>query len=77
MFKLMGVKAGVSDYFLPLARGKYHGFWLELKRDKAARATDTQRHWLEKMKAQGYQAVLAYGHQDAIRLTKEYLGELK
>ena len=29
--KAQGVKAGVPDIFLPVARGRYHGLWIEMK----------------------------------------------
>lgn len=73
MFKCLGVKAGVSDYILPLPRGRYHGMFLELKRDRTGRLTPEQKIWLEKMRITGYHAVVAYGAEEAIQYFKEYL----
>jgi hypothetical protein len=77
LLKLQGVKAGVSDYFLPLPIGKYHGMWLELKRDKDGIVSDLQNLWLQRMAKLGFKTFIAYGSHHAIQLTKEYLGEQK
>ena len=55
--KRMGVRAGVHDYFLPVARGMYHGLWIELKPDVKGyypSVSDGQREWRTKMRTQGY-----------------------
>lgn len=51
--KAEGVKAGVSDLFLPVARGGFHGLYLEMKRP-GEKANAKQLKWGEKVKAQGY-----------------------
>lgn len=35
-----GVKAGVPDLCLPVARGKYHGLYIELKRTRGGRISE-------------------------------------
>jgi hypothetical protein len=47
-FKRMGVKPGVSDVFLPVAKNGYHGLWIELKTPIEMKPTVTkfQREWL-------------------------------
>lgn len=37
-----GVKAGVPDLCLPVARGQYHGLYIELKRQRGGRTSDHQ-----------------------------------
>ena len=38
-----GVKAGVPDLCLPVARGQYHGLYIELKRQRGGRTSDINR----------------------------------
>jgi hypothetical protein len=71
--KAMGVKAGVSDFFLALPNGEYAGLWLELKRIKGYTLQKNQEEWLELMRGAGYQAVFAYGAEDAIKKVEEYM----
>lgn len=73
--KGQGVKAGVSDLVLAIARGGYHGLYLEFKAtppDHAALA-DSQREWLGKVEQQGYCAVLARGLDEAKAVIREYM----
>lgn len=73
--KGQGVKAGVSDLVVALARGGYHGLYLEFKAtppDHAALA-DSQREWLGKVEQQGYCAVLARGLDEAKAVIREYM----
>lgn len=76
-YKHLGVKSGVSDYFLPhrSACGTYCGMWLELKRKKLYKVSAQQQYWIDKMTSQGYFASLAIGADEAIKITKWYLGQ--
>lgn len=51
-FKAAGVKAGVPDICLPVARGEYHGLYIELKDSRAARYQVSKRSgyavWMSK-----------------------------
>lgn len=71
-FKAMGVKAGVSDMFLPVARGRYHGLYIELKA-KDGRVTCEQRRFLASVEEQGYKGVVAYGGEAAAKVIYSYL----
>lgn len=73
--KGLGVKAGVSDLFLPVARGGYHGLWIEMK-SKNGKASKAQTEWLIKMRDQGYAAALCFGWIPTKSTIKDYL-ELK
>ena len=42
-----GLKKGVPDNFLPVARGGYHGLYIELKRTKGGKLSPEQRQWLD------------------------------
>ncbi len=73
----MGLKAGVSDLFLPVARGSYHGLWIELKRTQGGKVSELQQQWIDKMHRQGYAAKVAYGCDEAWNMLTKYLqGEL-
>jgi hypothetical protein len=69
----MGVKAGVSDLFLPVPRGGFHGLWIEMKRVSGGRASKEQREWLGDMIRQGYAAQICYGWKEASEALKKYL----
>lgn len=71
--KAEGVKAGVPDLCLPVARGGWHGLYIELK-VPGNRPTQNQREWLEQLRGQGYAAVVCYGFDEARRAIEEYLG---
>lgn len=72
-FKEMGVKAGVSDVFLPVARDGHHGLWIELKRLHDGRPTKAQLEWLERMTAEGYVAAVCHGWVQAARMICAYM----
>lgn len=71
--KRMGMRAGVSDFFLPIANKNVHGLWLELKRQKGSSLQPMQVKWLERMREKGYAAEVAYGWQDAKEIIENYL----
>lgn len=76
MLATEGVRAGVPDMFLPVARGGEHGLWLELKRaDHSNHPTPEQGAWLSALRAAGYRAVVCYGAGEAIAALMDYLGE--
>ncbi len=72
-FKRMGVRPGVSDYFLPVAVPGYHGLWFEMKAPKGGRVTAAQVEWLSRMRDQDYRAEVCQGWADAKDLLLEYL----
>lgn len=77
--KNMGVKAGVSDLFLPIPVGELHGLWIEMKAPagettKAGTVSKEQSKWLEMMELSGYGAAVAFGADEAISIIKEYMG---
>lgn len=70
-FKQMGTKAGFPDLFLCVARGGYHGLFIELKTE-TGKLTAFQINWLAKLNGQGYKAVVCYGYEEARQTIKEY-----
>lgn len=71
--KAQGVKSGVPDVFLPVAKKTYHGLYIELKRQKNGHVSDSQEKWIEALNDQGYMAVVCYGCQEAIETILQYL----
>lgn len=71
--KQMGVKAGVSDVFLPVPRKGCHGLWLEMKRRDSGRPTEEQLKWIEEMTGQGYAATVCHGWERAVKVIAEYM----
>lgn len=72
--KLQGVKAGVPDIFLPVAKNYHHGLWIELKVGKN-KTTSTQDKWIKGLREQNYRVEVCYGAEEAIKLIMEYLKE--
>lgn len=54
--KAEGVKPGVPDLFLPVARGGYHGLFIEMKRREGWRISKEQETWIAALKEQGVQS---------------------
>lgn len=71
--KAEGVKAGVPDFHLPVARGEFHGLYVELKRETGGRLAPEQRVWLDLLTEQKYRAVVAKGWEQAWNVVREYL----
>lgn len=71
--KAEGLKKGVPDICLPVARGGNHGLYIELKRVENSRVTQEQLEWIEALMAQGYVAAVCRGCDEAIRLITDYL----
>lgn len=70
--KKMGVRAGFPDLFLPVAKGQYHGLFMELK-IKPNIPSLIQKQWLAKLEFQGYRCMVCYGWEEAKRLIENYL----
>lgn len=71
-FKAAGVCPGIPDLFLPVARGGYHGLWIEMKA-KDGRVSPAQRDMMGRLSAQGYRCVVCFGADEAIAQITEYL----
>lgn len=70
--KRQGVKAGVSDIFIPCPKGRYHGLYIEMK-VKPNKPTQKQKDFLTDMAGSGYATAVCYGADEAIRVTQKYL----
>ena len=71
--KRQGVRAGVPDLCVPIARGGYHGLYIEMKRADGGRMTREQQEWVGLLKSEGYCAECCHGAGEAIALLDWYL----
>lgn len=71
--KEQGVKPGVPDICLPVARGPYHALYIELKRQKGGRVSEDQRAWLGALTRAGNRAVVCRGWDEARKEIEDYL----
>jgi len=67
-----GLRAGISDIFLPLPTDKYHGLFLEMKVGHN-KLTDLQKEFQNYATQQGYCCKVAYSADEAIKIIDEYL----
>lgn len=72
--QLEGVKSGVPDLCLPVARSGYYGLYMELKAADG-RLSANQHRWLSNLTAQGYAAVVAYSFDQAREFLVNYLSD--
>lgn len=72
ILKAAGMKKGVPDIVLPVARQGYHGLYIELKFGDG-KPTKEQKVFLEKLQEEGYRAAVAYGFEEAREIIRHYL----
>lgn len=70
--KQAGLKPGVPDIVLPVARGGYISLYIELKYGKN-KATENQKKWLSGLKQRGHLTAVCYGWEQAKDLIENYL----
>ena len=73
ILKAMGLKKGVSDFFLAYPVYPYAGLWIELKRLEKSVISEEQQDWIDKMRRMHYQAHFAYGWEEAKAIIEGYL----
>lgn len=71
--KAEGMRAGVPDLCLPVARGKYHGAYIEIK-IPPNKPTKEQAIWIANLREQGYLSIVAYDWDTARQALEAYLG---
>lgn len=70
--KAEGVKAGVPDLMLPVARGGYHGLFIELKVGDN-RPSKSQKEWIAHLLNQGYDCAVCWEWTQAMEILLAYL----
>ena len=73
--KEQGVKAGIPDIFLPCARGGWHGLYIEMKRRKGGRVSESQREMIDNLRCCGYRVEVCDGWEKARDVITEYMNE--
>lgn len=63
--KAEGVRAGVPDLFLPVARHGYHGLFVELKAGPN-KPSEAQLTWIRNLKAEGYRVEVLWDSVDDV-----------
>ena len=72
ILKRMGVRSGVSDIFIGLAKGRWHGLFLELKAGNNT-PTESQEQFMYDMASQGYYCIWCSGYEHARKSIEIYL----
>ena len=67
-----GMKPGVPDICLPVARGVYHGLYIELK-TKTGLQSPEQKQWQRDLLNEGYCAAVCHGFDEARDLIDWYM----
>lgn len=74
VFQLTGLKSGVPDVCFPVARGQYHGMYLEFKSAKG-RVSSEQQAWLDDLTAQGFLCLVVRDWEKAATAVLDYLSQ--
>lgn len=70
--KKEGVRKGVPDLHLPVARHGCHGLWIEMKSAKG-RTTPDQRRWIADLVEQGHRVAVCHSWEEAAVIISRYL----
>lgn len=73
--KQEGVSKGFPDLFLPVPNSKFHGLFIEMKRQKGGTLSKEQKAWIEHLNSAGYQAVMCKGFLEAKEVIECYLSD--
>ena len=68
-----GLKFGIPDIFLPAARNRQHGFFIEMKDGRDKKPTPAQRHRIVQLRIAGYKAEVYGDWEDAKEAIIQYL----
>lgn len=70
----IGMRPGIPDYQFPLSNNKYKGLWIEMKsKKKGAKRGILQDKWINKLNKINHYATYAYGCDEAIKITLDYI----
>lgn len=71
-----GMRPGIPDLMLPVARRDYYGCFIEMKRAKKSLSviSPEQQAWIDALTQKGYFAVICYGAEEAKATILNYLG---
>ena len=72
--KAEGLRPGIPDLCVPVAKGIFHSLYIEMK-DEKGRLTDAQIEWLVRLRKEGMCAYCCKGAANAIELISRYMDE--
>jgi len=70
------IKKGLPDIVIPVAKGGYHGLYIELKKEKGI-TSPAQKEFIKRLCEEGYLAKSIQGYQDTINAIEGYFNENK
>lgn len=70
--KAMGTRAGFPDLIIYIARGEYHGLYIEMKA-KSGSLTREQKAYQALLEGEGYKVKTCFSADEAIRVIEGYL----
>lgn len=71
--KRTGVRAGIPDLMLAVARGGFHGLFIEMKRRQGGKVSEAQKELIALLTEQGYKCVVCKGFDAALEEIRTYL----
>lgn len=69
--KAEGVLAGIPDLFIPVAKGKFHGLFIEMKAE-GNKPTLSQREMINCLSSEGYACEVCWSIDDFMRVVNWY-----
>lgn len=72
MFKAMGTRRGVSDYFIMRQSGGYAGLWIEVK-SPGGTVSRHQKEFIKQARNAGYAAAVAWGLDEVWEIFTAYM----
>lgn len=73
VMKLEGALAGVPDLCVAVAKGGYHGLYLELKDGNKGKASDAQKLVIKELERQGYKVCVVRSIDQFMEVVNEYM----
>lgn len=71
LMKRLGFTKGTPDIFIPIAKGKFHGLFIEMK-IKGGKVSDDQDLIINKLLSLGYEVYVCYTADEAVRAFSGY-----
>lgn len=73
MLKREGVRRGIPDLCIPIARGGYNSLYIELKNGKAGRLSDEQKNVIDYLRRQGHKVEVARDFEGFREIVNNYI----
>ena len=70
--KAEGLRPGVPDLCLPVARGGYHSLYIEMKRRVGGQLGDSQKIWRLALQEEGHRVEVCKGFAEARKVILDY-----